>query len=73
MVQHGPNTTRTAIERRRNRWRRMVKQIFVSTSITLTISAHTQPKPLCCDSLLIAGSGRTCNKDTGSEGDTLGG
>ena len=27
----------------------------------------------CCDSLLIRGSGRTCNKDTGSEGDTLGG
>ena len=26
----------------------------------------------CCDSLLIAGSGRTCNKDTGVEGDTLG-
>ena len=25
----------------------------------------------CCDSLLIRGSGRTCNKDTGSEGDTL--
>ena len=27
----------------------------------------------CCDSLLIGGSGRTCNKDTGVEGDTLGG
>ena len=26
----------------------------------------------CCDSLLIGGSGCTCNKDTGSEGDTLG-
>ena len=25
----------------------------------------------CCDSLLIGGSGRTCNKDMGSEGDTL--
>ena len=27
----------------------------------------------CCDSLLIVGSGCTCNKDTGSEGNTLGG
>ena len=27
----------------------------------------------CCDSLLIVGSGRTCSRDTGSEGDTLGG
>ena len=27
----------------------------------------------CCDSLLIGGSGRTCSKDMGSEGDTLGG
>ena len=26
----------------------------------------------CCDSLLIVGSGRTCNKDTGAEGDILG-
>ena len=26
----------------------------------------------CCDSLLIVGSGCTCSKDTGSEGDTLG-
>ena len=27
----------------------------------------------CCDSLLIRGSGRTCNKDMEAEGDTLGG
>ena len=27
----------------------------------------------CYDSLLFGGSGRTCSKDTGSEGDTLGG
>ena len=26
----------------------------------------------CCDSLLIGGSGRTCNKDKEAEGDTLG-
>ena len=28
---------------------------------------------LCCDSLLIVGSGCTCSKDMGVEGDTLGG
>ena len=28
--------------------------------------------PVCCDSLLIGGSGRTCNKDTEAEGDILG-
>ena len=27
---------------------------------------------LCCDSLLIGGSGHTCNKDKEAEGDTLG-
>ena len=36
-------------------------------------AGDSEPYRLCCDSLLIAGSGRTCNKDTGVEGNTLGG
>ena len=35
------------------------------------VRANFHANPGCCNSLLIAGSGHTCNKDTGSEGDTL--
>ena len=41
---------------------------FQGGSLSLSFQRHH----CCYDSLLIVGSGRTCSKDTGSEGDTLG-
>ena len=37
----------------------------------VTLTPYCCQQGYCCDSLLIVGSGRTCNKDTGSEGNTL--